>query len=542
MGLAGRVMLGLAAAAAGLLALIYVNAAFGALPVYVGAESAHLISALYGPAAAKAQLGLGAPDDPAFSLIIRGLTYLTQSLMPWLRLLGGAAYVGGLLLVFQAVRRNLAPEVALGFLALALVYPYHRFAFAALPEGWCVAALGAAVLLTARTYLGQPLIHGLAAGALVAVLTLLKPQGLAVGGAFVVLAACDLAFGRRNWAVFAGRLLTLGASFLVAVNGLRLLAGGEVAAPFSFYLADHYRPLLEGAVPPAGWIAAARGLAAMISGAVLLAAVPAVTGLLRIELRWLWTRGRARFALEPQETVFLLALLCLALTILLTAVLASGGAPDRVWGRQFEALIPVLWLAAAPFIVEFEKGGGPWWRRAVATGPLIGLAGLAICLLDGAKALPRDAAMLGAFGADPIPYFAAAGAVVVAGALAILATRWPVWRVWLAVLIALAAISTTADLAWRKGQDGRRAQMAAELSAADALVSPRPGEVAVMAADPLEGRLAYLRLRARPSAVVSDNGDDRLAAADTLVMVGDGAPQGGWRVVFRGETVTIFTR
>lgn len=540
MGLGARVTFGLAALTAGLIALIYVNAAFGDAPIYPGAETGHLIRALYGPAAGHAQLGLGAADDTAFSLIIRGLTYLTHSLAPWLRLLGGAAYLGGLLLVFQAVRQNLAPGPALGFLLLALAYPFHRFAFAALPEGWYVAALGAAVLLTARTYLTQPLIHGLAAGGLAAALILLKPQGLAVAGAFVLLAVFDLTLGRRSLRTFAGRLVSLAVGFLVAANGVHLLAEGSVAAqPLSFYLAERHRPFVDGVIGPAGWIAAARGLAAMISGAVLLAAVPAVTGLLRIEFRWLWTRRQGRFALEPQETTFLFVLLCLVLTIPLTAALATSGDPNRIWGRQFEALVPMLWLAAAPFVVEFENGGGRRWRWVMAGAPIVGLAGLAICLLDGATPLARDAAALSAF---MPPYFPAAAGLIIAAGLAIVFTRWPVWRIWLALFVALAAIATASDLAWRANESTRRSQMSAELTAADAIVSQRRGEVIVLAPNTVDARLAYLKLRARPDAVTTLPTEPRLAMADTAVAMGPIAPAGLWRVIFRGETVTIFAR
>lgn len=540
MGLGARVTFGLAALAAGLIALIYVNAAFGEAPIYLGAETGHMIRALYGAAAEHARLGLGAADDAAFSLIVRGLTYLTQSLVPWLRLLGGAAYLGGLMLVFQAVRRNLAPGAALGFLLLALAYPFHRFAFAALPEGWYVAVLGAAVLLTARIYLTQPLIHGLAAGALAAVLTLLKPQGLAVAGAFVLLATFDVALGRRSLGTFAGRLASLAVGFLVAANGLHLLAEGSVAGqPLSFYLAERHRPFLSGAIGPAGWIAAARGLAAMISGAVLLASIPAVTGLLRIEFRWLWTRRRARFALEPQETTFLFVLLCLVLTLPLTAALATSGDPDRIWGRQFEALIPMLWLAAAPFVIEFETGGGRPWRWAMAGAPIVGLAGLTICLLDGTAPLARDAAALSAF----MPaYFPAAAGLVLAAGLAAAFTRWPVWRIWLVLFIGLAAVATAADMAWRSSEAADRTHVSAELAAADAIVSRRRGEVVVLAPNALEGRLAYLKLRARPDAVTAQPDEPRLAMADTAVAMGPIAPTGLWRVIFRGETVTIFAR
>ena len=538
MGLGARVSLGLTALVVGAMGLVYLNEAFAQAPVYMGAESAHLIRALYGKAPALGQLDLPPADDIAFTLLIRGLTYLTQTLLPWLRLLGGAAYVAGLLLVFQVSRRNMAAPAAVSVLLLALAYPYHRFAFSALPEGWYVLGLGASVLLTARIYLTQPLVHGVLAGCLAAGLMLLKPQGLAVSAAFLVLAGVDLALGRRSWRAFAGRILTFAAGFLLTANGLHLLAGGDGVAPLSFFPAGHYGRFLHGGVDQPAWIASARGLAAMICGAVILAAVPALTGLLRIELRWLWTRGHGRFALEPQETAFLFTLLCLVFSIALTALLAAGGDPARLWGRQFEAYAPMLWLAAAPFIAEFDKHGGARWRTAMAAAPAAGLAGLIVCLLDGAVARPWDAAALSAFQLPAPVGFLAGALVILAAAVAIAASRLAVLRVWLFGVLALALLATAADLGWRRSQ-GR---LDTELAAADALISQRPGEVALLASDPMERRFGYLMLRARPTIVLARADDRRLAGADTIVSLGGQPSAPGWRIIFKGEAITIFAR
>lgn len=539
MGLGARVTLGLAAMVAGLAALIYAYGALGGL-AYPAAESTHLIRALYGKAAADAQLGLAPADDLAFSLVIRGVTYLTQSLTPWLRLLGGAAYLAGIALAFQASRRNMPPPLAAAVLLLALAYPFHRFAFAALPDGWYVAVLSLTVLATARLYLASPLIHGVVAGCLVGVLTMLKPQGLAVGGAFVVLALFDLTLGRRSWRAFAGRLVALAAGFFLTVNALQLLAGRPVSEPLGFFLAGHFD--VGAPKADAAWAAAARSLAAMICGAGVLAVVPALTGLLRIELRWLWTRRRARFLLEPQETTFLFTLLCLVLTIALTAALALEDGGERMHGRQFEALIPLLWLAAVPFIGEFETGGGRWWRRAVAAAPLVGLAGLIACLLDGPAPEAWDAAALSAFHLPLAIPFAAGAAVIIGASIAVAVTAQPVWRIWLVCAAALAVLAGIADVSWREERDLTQARLARELEAADALISGRPGDVALLAAEPASARFAYLKLRGRP-VVVARGADERLKRADLAVALADEAPdEGHWRTIFKGETLSIFTR
>lgn len=546
MGLGARVTYGLSALAAAVAALTYVDRAFADLPFYLGAESAHLIRALYGKTLAEnPSLGLHLPEtgDLAFVLLIRAITYATQNLLPWLRLLGGAAYMCGLLLAFMAVRRNLQPRTAAGFLLLALAYPFYRFAFAALPDGWYVGLLGLTILVTARLYLARPLVHAALAGALAGFLTLLKPQGLAVLAAFVPLALVDLSLGRRSVLIFAGRLAILASVFLTTVNLPQLAAGQPVTAPFSFYLAGQYDALIEGVVTPAGWAAGARALAAMISASVLLASIPAVTGLLRVELRWLWTRKHGRFDLEPQEATFLLTLFVLGLTVVSSALLAAsaGGEFDRIWGRQFEAEIPLLWLAAAPFIVEFERGGGRRWRIAMALAPLVGLAGLAVCLFDGLALQPWDAAALGAFSIDPLTYFALSAGAVIATGVAMAVTSWPIWRLWLACMAALALVSIAADLSWRASEAFEREAMNAELAAADAIIARRPGDVTLVASSPL-ARLAYLRLRARPGVILDRIDPARLTDADMIVALDATWPGEGWRVAFRGETLTVFVR
>lgn len=548
MGLGGRVTLGLMGLAGAVIALVYLNRIFLALPLYVAAETGHLIHALYATTlAARPELlpqvqGL---QDTGFALIVRAVTYGTQSLLPWLRILGAAAYFAGLLLAYLSVARNLERRHALGVLLLALAYPYYRFAFAALPDGWFVALMGLAILTTSRLYHGRPVIHAALVGALAGVMVLFKPQGLALPGAFVALACIDLGLGRRNLRVFMARIATFGAGFLAGANLLAMLANQPVAEPLTFYLGARFDPLFTGELSPAAWITGARALVVMVAASMMLAGLPTLTGLLRVEMRWGWSRGRMRFTLEPQEATFLLTLLTFVGVLLVTAALAVtdiAGGPNRTWGRSFEGLIPLLWLTATPFIGEFDRAAGRWWRIAMGVAPVIGLAGFAACQFDGAWPQAWDAAALTAFGLDSPIYAAAAAAAVVAAGLSMALTAWPAERIWLALFLALGLLSAGRDVVWERAGAAGRNGLGAELLAADAIVSRRPGDVALIAKDPASARLAFWRLRARPQAVLAAAAPASLADVDTVVGVGARAPGAEWRALFQGASVGVYAR
>ena len=543
-----RAAYGLLALAAAAVALVYADRIFLDMPLYAGAESAHLVHALYGKTlAARPDLlpqaqGLG---DTLFALLIRALTYATQNLLPWLRILGAAAYFGGIALALAAVRPSLDREAWIAAALLALAYPYYRFAAAALPEGWYVLLLGAAVLATARLYGPRPIVHAALAGALVGAMTMLKPQGPAVGIAFLLLAVADLLLGRRDLRVFVGRTAVLAAAFLACVNLLQLAANQAAREPLSFYLEHRYDGLLAGAVTPQGWITGARGLVAMASACVMLAAVPALTGLLRVEMRWRWHRGRSRFFLPPQESAFLLVLFALVATLALTALLATGGEaanPSRIWGRQFEGLIPLLWISAAPFIGEFDRAGGRWWRMSMGLAPVIGAGGFVACLLGGVTPRAWDAAALSAFSLEQLPAAGLAAAIVVAAGAATAFRAWPVTGIWLATFAALAALSTALDVRWERANAATRNALSQDLTAAAAIIEQRPGGVAIIIPDPIQARLAYLRLRARPITILSAPDPARLGEIDTVATIGSPAPGANWRIAFHGAELTVYTR
>ena len=542
-----RLGYGLLTAAAIAVALVYLDRVFLEAPLYTGAESTHLVHALFGKTlAARPDLLPQAQStgDTLFGLLIRALTYATQNLLPWLRILGAAAYFGGLALALASVRTSMDRPGWIAAALLALAYPYYRFAAAALPEGWYVLLLGAAVLATARLYGPRPIAHAALAGVLVGALTLLKPQGPALGIALLLLAVVDLLLGRRDLRIFVGRIAVLAAAFLASVNLLQLAANQASSEPLTFYLEHRYDGLLEGAVSQDGWIAGARGLVAMAASCVMLAGIPALTGLLRVEMRWRWHRGRGRFFLTPHEASFLLVLFTAALTLVLTALLGTGEAanPTRIWGRQFEALVPLLWIAAAPFIGEFDRAGGRWWRLAMGAVPVVGLSVLAACLLGGVVPRAWDAAALSAFSLESPITAILAGAIVVAAGAATAFRTWPVMGVWLTAFAALAALSTALDVRWERATSAARGALAQDLTAAAAIIEQRPGGVALLAQDPIQARLAYLRLRARPITVQAAPDAARLTEIDTIVSLGAQAPGPGWKVSFHGAGLTVYTR
>lgn len=542
-----RLGYGLLTAAAIAVALVYLDRVFLEAPLYTGAESTHLVHALFGKTlAAQPDLLPQAQStgDTLFGLLIRALTYATQNLLPWLRILGAAAYFGGLALALASVRTSMDRPGWIAAALVALAYPYYRFAAAALPEGWYVLLLGAAVLATARLYGPRPIAHAALAGVLVGALTLLKPQGPALGIALLLLAVVDLLLGRRDLRIFVGRIAVLAAAFLASVNLLQLAANQASSEPLTFYLEHRYDGLLEGAISQDGWIAGARGLVAMAASCVMLAGIPALTGLLRVEMRWRWHRGRGRFFLTPHEASFLLVLFTAALTLVLTALLGTGEAanPTRIWGRQFEALVPLLWIAAAPFIGEFDRAGGRWWRLAMGAVPVVGLSVLTACLLGGVVPRAWDAAALSAFSLESPITAILAGAIVVAAGAATAFRTWPVMGVWLTAFAALAALSTALDVRWERATSAARGALAQDLTAAAAIIEQRPGGVALLAQDPIQARLAYLRLRARPITVQAAPDAARLTEIDTIVSLGAQAPGPGWKVSFHGAGLTVYTR
>lgn len=539
--------------------LVYASRIFLDIPLYPAAEGGYLIQALYGKTlASRPELlpGVQGLNNTAFFLIIRATTYVTQDLLAWLRVLGACAYFAGLLLVYRSFRGDHGQSPPLGFLLLALAFPYYRFAFAALPDGWFVAILGLIVLATARIYLSRPVAHAIAAGALCAALVLLKPQGLAVAMAVLILAVLDVFLGRRDVRVFVGRAAVFVTVFTIAGNLILLIAGQPILSPFAFLFSGQELAVMGDPMTTQAFEAMARSLAPLLSSFLLLAGVPALTGLLRIEMRWRWLTARklGPVRLERQEMTFLFVLISLIITLAMTAAFGLDD-PQRILGRDFEIFAPLLWLVAAPFIAEFDRDHARWWRTAMGLVVMVGVVGLAICLFSGAVALPWDTAALNAFfrpvlpgfGLAPVaPYFALASAVSLAAGAAMAFTAWPTQRIWLVTFVLLAALSTLVDFAWERSIRPARAVLATELRQADLIVGQRLGGVAVITSDRNMAHQVFLGLRGRPQTVLI--GPDaarpagRLADMDTVVATGVQPPLNNWRPVFQGKALQVFER
>jgi len=564
-GLGARLAVGLLALAALGVLLAYADRVFLPLPLYGGDEGAYLIHALYGKQlAASPDLVpyLQSVNSTAYFLIIRAVTYGTQNLLEWLRILGALAYFCGLALVFLSVRARLARGPALGFLLLALAFPYYRFIVTAMPEGWYVGLLGLIVLVTAWLYVSRPVVHALLAGTLCGVLVLLKPHGLSVAAAFAVLALLDLVLGRREPLVFLGRIAVFAAAFLASGNLLQLLAGQPIVAPFTFFYGAHYARALHSPDTPATLLIGLKSAVLMASATLVLAGVPIATGLARLAVRWRWSRGRGGFTLEPGEIVFLLVALAFAATLAMVAIFSmkaisyGPGEVDRLWGRYFEFFVPMIWLAAAPFIGEFERGGGRLWRVSMGVIPTLGLMGLIYFLFHGVVLFPWDATALTAFfrpdltryEIDPlIPYFVIAAAGTLAASTAMAFTNWRTHRIWVAYVVLLGVLSTSADLDWSRRLQAERAALDSELHVAALITARQQGDIAMVVDDPNVAHSSFLRLRARPHMILLGPDEDvavaRLVDYDTVIVAGaHDLVGGGWAPLFEGQRLSMFRR
>lgn len=533
--------------------LVYASRIFLDLPLYPATEGGYLIQALYGkalPSHPELLADVQGLNNTAFFLIIRATTYATQDLLAWMRVLGACAYFAGVMLVWRSARDEAGQSPPLGFLLLALAFPYYRFAFAVLPDGWYVAVLGMIILLTARVYLSRPIIHAIAAGALSAVLVLLKPQGASVVLAVLILALLDGFLGRRDIRVLIGRVVVFATVFVTTGNLVLLAAGQPVLSPFAFMFNEQQAAVLGFGMTAETLTAAVRALAPLLSSFLLLAGIPALAGLLRIEMRWRWIAERklGPFRLERQEIAFLLVLLSLIVVLGMTAIFEPAET-GRIAGREFELFTPLLWLTAAPFIAELDRAGARWWRTAMGLVAAVGLAGLMICLAGGATTLPWDTAALSAFawgGSSTMPYFALACTVVLAAAVAMGFAAWPTQRIWLGCFVALAVLSTFVDIDWESSARPARAALAADLRQADKITGQRLGGVAVIAGDKGTAHHLFLGLRGRPQTVLigpdAKRPAGRLADIDTVVAAGVQPPINTWRPIFEGQSLTVFER
>jgi len=550
--------------AAGLAALALVIAqlprAALSLPLYSGDEGSYLIRALYG-ALLKADPSHAATvadiDNSVFFWIIRGVHMLGgKHYLDLLRVLGGCAYVGGLVLVWRAARPDLNRAEAAGALVLALLYPYYRFVLSALPEGWYVGLLAVIIFLTVRLWRSRPLVHALATGALTAALILIKPHGVAIGAAMCGLIVIDFLFdAQRRLTISAARLGLYVVAFLAVGHLIQFIEGRGPPQGLMFFGHGFYSNIMAVAPSPEAPRIGVVAAFSMTVASMLLAGPPIALGLDRLMARWLAQREGFRF--EPRDLMFLLILGGLVATMAMVtgfAVKASAfGASEsyRLWGRYFEFFTPLLWISAWSYVREAERLPD---RRLLAAGVVLaGFVGLSITLKEAITLFPWDAAGLGAFfipthrwaGSHFPSYAFAAGAV--AAALVLMLRRAPMLPIWQGLFATLGLISGWQDVAWMSEILPDRAAVVAETGGVLQKTARTNGRIAAFVDDNNLYNNVFLRLEGRPKMI--------LISPTTTVTAADVAPFSmvlvqkphalnapGWMLVQPGGKIQVYQR
>jgi len=524
------------------------------LPIFAADAGPYLIHAIY-------------PDeitvrDPYLTAITNG-THLSLIRMAWRigaatgtsfilidKVINAGLGLGGLLALWWASTRRVAPREQVALLLLALGFAYYRFTSCNLAEGPFVGALALVCLVTRAWYRRWPVLHAVAAGVACALLVLCKPHGVATVAAMGAVALLDAAL-TRAWPRFALRTAVFAVVFLAAGNLIQLAAQEPVAHPWAFWMSGFYEGAL-GAQTPAGALPfALQTLGINLFAAMVLAGAPVVLCLDEIADRWR-AEGRA-FALRDRDLVFLLLLGALLATLVMVAIFATKVAGTqsetyRLWGRYFEFFAPMLWIAAAPVLARKPAPGVAITAGAVT---LVGLAGLLGLLQRGWIVLPWDSAVLTAFFAPdpqranlvlPIPLrgLAAAASLLAAGGFALRAR--PAY-VGAALLLTLSGLSTWLDQVWLGDMARRRTVLEHDLKAILPALPPEPARVVLITPDPNVGHLGFLELKAQPYVIIADPQGpltSELADAAAVVASGDTAPAGAWTAVYRGHEVSLW--
>lgn len=534
--------------------LFYVNRIFPELPLYATDEGAYLIGALYGDSlAARPDLhpSLHPVGNTVYVLLIRLVDLLSLNVLPWLRLIGLAAHLGSLWLLYRALDGRRGDPIFAGLL-LALAYPFYRFVVTAMPEGLYVLALALLTALAARLAPRRPLVHAVLAGGLAGVLVLLKPHGVVAIPAMGALLCATVFLRLQSARAAAAQGLVYVAAFLAAGAAIQVAAGAP-GPPLTFFLGGAYTAQLAGepVEPIRTGLTAAVGLT---SATLLLASLP-----LWAIARDLWRR-RARKEAPSADALaglFLAAALLATLTMILVfavKISAMTGEQNRLWGRYFEFYVPLLWIAAARPLcglwVETSRGG----RWALAAAPVLGGVGLLLTAHWGVTLFPWDSAALTAFFVahperwpSPLtwPIWPIALAIMAAAGAALALGARPA-RTCTAAFVGLGLLSTAYDDAW-VGRDvaASRARLEHELHLARALTDGQPGPAVVVAHDTTASHIAFLRyggqvhVRVRPPGVLPT---EALAAFDDLVVIGPERPPAPWQAIFEGDSLTVFRK
>jgi hypothetical protein len=546
------VRIGLAAAACATLAILgfYASRLAMPLPLFAGDEATYLIRALYADVIVAADPYV-LPVNNGIQLSVIRAVYATGA--PFIvgdRLVNAAAYLTGIGLLWRASVRGLPrrEQIALGLLVLA--FPYYRFACSNLAEGLYVGVLAVLCLVTARWFRSRPMLHALLAGAICAVLVLVKPNGVAVASALGALAVLD-AWVSGDWRRLPVRLAIFAATFFALGNLIQWAAEEPAAHPLNFFVGEAYGNVLAQEPPPHALAIAALVLGSMTSAMAILVGAPIVVGLSDLVARW--RSRRDGFAAEGADRVLLLLVLSLAATLVMVTIFAikiasTPGESGRLWGRYFEYFAPLIWLAAAPALAR-PIGRRTAWSCAVVT--LSGLAGLLLSFRAGIVLFPWDSSALTAFFApDPVraslgpemPYRALAVAATVLAAALLLKAR-PAY-VGLALVLALGGLSTRLDHVWLGPLVQQRYALERDIRAILPRLPPEPAPVVLLAPDANDGHLGFLRLQARPHVVEGPPGQvspAELVVARAVVVSGPETPPAGpWRRTYKGEVLSLY--
>lgn len=544
--------------AAGVL-LFYVNRLFSELPVYPGDEGAYLIRALYereltqDPYLHPALIPVA---NTAYFAVIRLVDLLSANVLPWMRLLSVAAYFGGLcLLASVAIREAGQSKAVVGFVLVALAFPYYRFVFVVMPDGAYAGLLCLIFYAFYRTYGRRPLSGAMLVGGLSAILVLTKPHGVVVAPAYAVLVLADALIRRTPLRSWLCRLIVFAIAFFVVGVGIELAAGRPIEVAVKFFAGSAYAQHLGRATVAGASAIASLSALGMVSLCAILTAVP-VTAV----LTGLW---RERAASSPEwrpglvDLTFLFALLCMGATVAMVTIfsLKVASNPDethRLWGRYFEFFVPMLWLLAAGRLSRWPDAGK--LGRLLAAGVVfLGLCGLLATLACGVRLYPWDATAVTAFASPdvvkfPFGYIGGSRLIAVLATVAVALATFaglPLRAIWLSYFVLLGLLSTRADDAWAGEVAHRWRTVEHELHVAGQLVLGNPPRTVVVANDGNEAQIGFLRLGGRASVRITPPGTAHQMPLRRFrsAIVFDSVPLGpGWRQVFDGEEIDAYVR
>jgi hypothetical protein len=542
----------LAVAACATLAILgfYASRLLMPLPIYAADEGAYLIRAIYSDPVVALNPSVASVNNGVHLSVIRAVYRLGAPFIVGDRLVNAAAYLGGLLLLWRASAAGLPRRDQLALLLIAVGFPYYRFAFSNLAEGLFVGILALLCVTTGRWYRARPLVHAVASGGLAAALVLVKPNGMATVAALAALAVLDAA-ASGGWRRLPLRALLFGVTFFVVGNLIQIAAEAPAAHPLAFFVGDLYGGQLASHAPPGALGLGLLTLESMVSAMALLAGAPAIVGLAELVGRGRASRGR--FEATGRDLVFVLLVLSLFATLAMVTIFAmkiasTPGETKRLWGRYFEFLAPMIWLAAAPVLA---RPAAPRVRLACAAAMLAGLAGLIVSFRAGIVLFPWDASILTAFfHSDPVraaaefslPFRALAIAVSLAAAGA-LALRARPLQAGLGLILALGALSTWLDHIWVGPMAAQRNALERDLRALTPRLPPT-GDVVLLVPDENEGHLGFLRLEARPRVLLGPPGQTPpalLIGAQAVVAAGPETPPGGpWTRTYQGSELSLY--